>query len=105
MVETKIIAFSGRKQSGKNTCSNFLHGSVLMDIGHINAFDINDKGQLEVPAKDEDGTVIGVGILDLESSDPKVIQWLELEVWPFIKGYSFAYLLKQHICVNILGLT
>lgn len=102
-VETRIIALSGKKQSGKNTCCNFLHGSVLMDTGVINAFDFNEDGKLLVPAKVEDE--IQVGLLDLDNNSPKFVAWLEENVWPFIKQFSFADLLKRHVCMYVLGLS
>ena len=45
---TRILAFAGNKQSGKTTCSNFIHGYQLRSNNIVNAFNVTDKGDLVV---------------------------------------------------------
>ena len=47
---TAIIAFSGKKQSGKSTIVNFLHGHEMKRHGFIKDFKISSDGQLIVNA-------------------------------------------------------
>lgn len=105
---TKIIAFAGKKQSGKNTATNYLVGLMMESIGLIDEFAITDKGHLYVPAEfiQEDGTKIRK--LDrFEPLDrrPFVRDWMAQNLWQYVKVYSFADLLKEHVCIDILGLT
>lgn len=99
MNEVRILGLSGRKQSGKNTSLNFLMGCAMQTLDIIDDFDINQFGQLVVPDTSETGR----GIFNVESKDPKVVEWLLEKVWPFMKHYSFADALKM-MCVDILGL-
>ena len=52
---TKILGLSGRKQSGKNTVCNFLHGMEMLSTGLITDFKFNDRGKLIVPSSIVDG--------------------------------------------------
>ena len=104
---TKILAFSGKKQSGKTTCANFIFG---MFLSHSNKFDsvtVNTSGLLEVVKPDTKEMVV--------VDPPRYYQWsdgLDLlvfdtikDILPHIKIYSFADPLKKNICIDILGLT
>lgn len=97
-----ILAFSGKKGSGKNTSSNFLHGLGMRSMGVIDNFSIDSKGRLVVPCE-EDGIVFGEGILDLDDKSDDVIEYLENNVWKYIKAYSFADSLKE-IAMCLFGL-
>lgn len=116
---TKILAFAGKKQSGKSTGANFVFGlkmlstrSVVLEIDEtkrenveverpvfFNSFKINELGQLVVP------TDQGEGVLDVVGVKPNMVPYFMENVWPFVKMYYFADILKQDICMNILGLT
>lgn len=102
---TKIIAFAGRKQSGKNTCSNFLHGMEMTALELIDYFKINEEtnGKLLVPMVLNDE--YGEGIFDLENKSHEMVSYLNERVWPWIKAYSFADNLKQKVCIDVLGLS
>lgn len=102
---TKIIAFAGRKQSGKNTCSNFLHGMEMTALELIDYFKINEEtnGKLLVPMVLNDE--YGEGIFDLENNSPEMVSYLNANVWPWVKAYSFADNLKQKVCIDVLGLS
>jgi len=105
-----ILGLSGRKQSGKNTISNFLHGIELLSIGLIPDFKFNENGKLVVPTTTIDGQgneKIEYGIFDLErdKTDSAFFEYMANNVWTFIKAYSFADMLKLNVCVDVLGLT
>ena len=104
MSETKILGLSGKKQSGKNTAGNYVVGVFLKALKVVNDFHISDKGLLIVD--DIFGNeAYKNGVLDLNSKDPKFLEFAEENIFPFVKLYSFADLLKQKVCVDILGLT
>lgn len=95
---TKIIAFAGVKQSGKTTCSNFVHGLQLVRNGVIENFGINENNELVV-FKDSKS-----GVLDLTRTDNEFLDYVVGNVWPFVKLYNFADSLK-YTCMNLFGLT
>ena len=102
---TKIIAFSGRLQSGKTTATNFLFGLEMLRIDNpklIDCFSINNEGKLMVPAEFPDG--IKPAVFDPITPNPNTIEYLSINIWPYIKQYNFADSLKQDICINLLGL-
>lgn len=98
----KIIGISGRKQAGKNTVANYIHGHVLLYNKMIEDFFINDEGQLAVKTIDTNYNT-GYGIFDVTRKDDQFIQYAERELWPYIKIYHFADPLKD-MCINLFGL-
>ena len=44
----KILGISGRKQAGKNTTANILHGVVLKRLNNIEDWNIGGSGELLV---------------------------------------------------------
>lgn len=94
----QILAFSGKKQSGKNTLCNFLHGYQLKSFGVIDAFDITTDGELIVDTLtiDEQGKEKrGKGGIDITRTDIEFAIWAMDNVWPFVKHYAFATTLKE----------
>ena len=107
-MDTKILGLSGRKQSGKNTICNFLHGMKMVEIGLIENFRFSEAGELIVPTQtfDDDGNeTVSYGEFNLERKDMDFSNFMSVNVWPFIKGYSFADMLKKNICIDVLGLS
>lgn len=103
---SRILAFSGKKQSGKNTLCNFLHGQQLRAFGIINGFDITTEGELVVDTmlRDEDGKETrGKGFIDITRTDIEFAMWAMENVWPFVKHYAFASTLKD-ICVGLFNI-
>lgn len=98
----KIIGISGRKQAGKNTVANYIHGHVLSYHKMIEDFFINEEGQLAVKTTDTNYTT-GYGIFDVTRKDDHFTQYAERELWPYIKIYHFADPLKD-MCINLFGL-
>lgn len=90
---TKIIAFAGRRQSGKGTSSNIIHGLKMIEREMIQDFSI-EKGGLLIKTSDSKGTVAW-GEFDVTRQDHEFTQWAEHNLWPFIKVYSFAEELKN----------
>jgi hypothetical protein len=96
-----IIGIAGKKQSGKNTMANYLHGEKLKKLGVINDFSINGSGQLVI------STSVGgddeLGILDVTRKDTAFVEYAHYNIWPYIKLYSFADGLKN-LCIDFFGL-
>ena len=102
-MQQKIIGFSGRKQSGKNTCANVIFGWEMISLGITRNFSISDSGELVI--SDIFGDESKEGILDIMSSRKPVRDFLAEHLDYFVKLYSFADLLKKNVCMDILGLT
>lgn len=100
-METCILGISGKKQSGKSTLSNYIMGLWFEALGICKEAKITEKGELFV--SDVFGTTES-GIVDTGFNSPNKQAFAQEHVYPFIKIYSFADLLKQSICIDILGL-
>jgi hypothetical protein len=98
-----IIGISGRKQSGKNTVANIINGYTLKDLGMVQDYGINNRGELKIQTMDQNKTV-GWGILDLLRKDKEFVSYADVNIWPYIKIYHFADYLKK-ICVDLFDLT
>lgn len=103
---TKIIGFSGRKQSGKNTSAHFIYGLYLAGTGRFKDVGISNNGQIEVLKNDNTIVIfepqkyyLGIGYIDSEVMD--AVNQLSNTV----KIYSFADPLKSDICMRVLGLS
>jgi hypothetical protein len=95
---TKIIAFAGTKQAGKNTAANILAGTILHAVGYETSVD-NTTGDLLL--LDDESKFVKI---DLLTRKPEIREWLNENIYPFVKMYSFADSLKE-FCINVLGLT
>lgn len=93
-----IIALCGKKNSGKNTLCNFLHGYQLKSYGIINDFYLDEIGRLVINAKTLDENMQEVDadmMIDVTRTDLEFGEWAAYNVWPFIKHYAFASSLKE----------
>lgn len=100
----RILGVSGKKQSGKNTCANFIVGTELLSLGIVSeGFLIGPQGQLVI--SDLFGREDYAGELDLARNNREFLEFMDKEIHPYVKVYSFADLLKQEVCIKILGLT
>ena len=104
---TQIIAIAGKKQSGKSTLSNFIHGHEMKLHDVVQDFSINEFGNLVVNyvqfdenGKEEEGTAV----FDLWQQSEDFINYAQKFIWPLVKGYNFADSLKE-ICINLFGLS
>ena len=100
---TKIIAISGRKQSGKNTFANVVNGMILKEKNLISDYKIDSKGQLVVETTDSNNQR-GWGVFDVTRKDIQFSEYAERELWPYVKLYHFADYLKQ-ISIDLFDLT
>ena len=98
----KIIGISGRKQSGKNTVANILHGIVLKKGGMIQDFNIGGHGELIVLTTNAAGEE-GWGEFDVTRRDSDFVEYAEHSMWPYVKLYSFADTLKW-MCVKLFDI-
>lgn len=98
---SKILALSGKKQSGKSTTANWIIGQQMCAMEMVSYAKIDHKGRLVVPAVVNDE--LTEGIFDPLSPDPAVQALLSQYVWPVVKLYSFADILKMSVCA-IFGL-
>ena len=97
---TQIIGFAGKKQSGKNTCCNFLLALKFHEHGVCKHASLNEQGQIIV--SDLFGeTVSGVDWIPL-TEDYVDISQLLANFGP-CKIYAFADVLKE-FAVDVLGL-
>lgn len=95
---TKILAFAGKKQSGKNTLCNFLHGYFLKSFNIIDGFEITSDGQLIIDTlvvNDKGETQQGKGGIDVTRTDINFAMWAMDNMWPYVKQYGFANFLKD----------
>jgi hypothetical protein len=98
-----ILGISGKKQAGKTTISNIIHGDILLKQNFIMDYSINDLGKLLIKTTNAKGTE-GWGEFDIERKDEEFIQYAHYNMWPFVKAYNFADSLKD-MCINLFGFT
>lgn len=102
---TRILSIAGRKQSGKSTLCNFLHGYQMRCFDIIKDFVVTNEGELFVNAglgedgKEEDSFLK----LDISRKDQEFNHWAERVMHPVIKRYSFAEELKN-LCVELFNI-
>ena len=97
---TKILGFAGKKQSGKNTCCNFLQMLKFHEYGVCKNASLNEQCQILV--SDLFGeTVSGLDWIPLTEEYVDISQLLE-SFHP-CKIYAFADVLKE-FAVDVLGL-
>lgn len=94
-----ILGISGRKQAGKNTTANILHGMILKEQELINDWSIGASGQLVI----DNGDGGGWGEFDVTRQDEPFTEWAEHNMWPYVKIYSFADHLKW-ICIKLFDI-
>lgn len=100
-----VLGVSGRKQSGKTTVGNFILSLYMSKLGLAEQVLLDDEGQILL--SDFGGNKTYEGLFQshiIPESDVdayKLLQKLNSQ----IKIYNFADVLKQDICMGILGLT
>lgn len=97
-----IIGISGRKQSGKNTTANIIHGIILKQINAIEDWNIDTSGKLNILTSDASGKS-GWGEFDISRKDTNFIEYAEYNMWPYVKLYSFADTLKW-MCTDLFDI-
>lgn len=94
-----ILGISGRKQAGKNTTANILHGMILKEQELINDWSIGASGELVI----DNGDGGGWGEFNVTRQDEPFTEWAEHNMWPYVKVYSFADHLKW-ICIKLFDI-
>jgi hypothetical protein len=103
-IPNEILGLSGRKQCGKNTTANYILGLTMRSLGLVRTgFMITEKGKLWV--NDILGNTDFAGVFDIERNNPTVADFKKNYLDEAIRFYSFADLLKQEVCMDVLGLT
>lgn len=103
LTQQKIIAFSGRAQAGKTSCCNYILGMRMWMKGIVRgSFGINENGDLYVT--DLLGNTEYEGVFNPYSGSLAMKGFLAEYVDPYVKLYSMADILKQEVCINLLGL-
>ena len=100
---TNILGISGKKQSGKTTCGNFLLGCAMLSNDVVEYASLDEKGQLILPYVDDSGDIKPC-IFPSFSVHPGMVKYMEENVWSEIKIYNFADPLKS-LCMDILGMS
>ncbi len=87
----KLIAFTGKKGSGKNTLANFLIGLQLKSNTIVEDFGLDENGRLFLKQGDENF------LLDTNRNDLEYASSASHSIWPFAKNYAYATPLKELI--------
>lgn len=98
-----ILGISGKKQAGKTTIANIIHGEVLLKNGLVKDYNVNEKGKLIVNTVNAQGKD-GWGEFDIERKDEQFVEYAHYNMWPYVKLYNFADSLKD-MCINLFGFT
>jgi hypothetical protein len=99
-----VLGISGRKQSGKTTAGNFILSLHLSKLGLAEKVLLDDEGQILL--SDFGGNKEYEGLFQphiIPKTDINAQSLLQ-KLYSKIKIYNFADVLKQDICMNILGL-
>ena len=99
---TQIIGFAGKKQSGKNTCCNYIIALKLVELGIATKARLTDRGEIEVT--DLFGESKGEEWISFKEPHVKVDLLFNDHLGKYIKMYGFADPLKD-MSINILGLS
>jgi len=100
-----VLGVSGRKQSGKTTVGNFILSLYIAKLNLAEKIFFDEDGQVLISDLGGNKQYEGVfSPLSIPKTDTEA-QSLLAKLNSQIKIYNFADVLKQDICMNILGLT
>ena len=99
---TQIIAFAGKKQSGKNTACNFILAIKIAELGISKSTRLTKKGEIEI-TDIFDEHIDGKAWFPFKPPHVDVTNLFDNELGKFIKTYAFADKLKR-LSVELLGL-
>lgn len=95
----KILGFSGKLDSGKSSSCNFLTALAFTHLLQLTPYAfVSPEGQLVVQAEEDT-----LKVVNLRDHSPEAKDWLDKFVHPFIKIFSTAEPLKNHI-VEFFGI-
>ena len=98
-----ILGISGKKQAGKTTVANIIHGEILIKNNMILDYNVNEKGKLLIKTSNSKGEE-GWGEFDIERKDEPFVEYAHYNMWPYVKLYNFADPVK-YLCINLFGFT
>lgn len=88
----KLVAFCGKKQSGKSSSAKFVVGNEMMSHGFVKQITVLDGG--DIGLVNENGDIMA---LDLDSKDPAAVAFFGMNLWPQVRKFSFADRLKLSV--------
>lgn len=96
----KIIAFSGKKKSGKNSCANFIFGNFLNQSDMIKDYSVTEEydGALIIKTLDDKD-----GEFKIDDKTPQIKAFLEEQIYPIMQPFYLADAIKQ-TCIILFGL-
>lgn len=100
-----VIAFSGKKQSGKTTSGHFIMSLCMSKLGISKSIDIDLDGNIVVSDLLGNKNYKGIYSPEKNIENDYILEQVKAKLDPYIKLYSFADPLKQDICMGILGLS
>lgn len=103
MIETQIIGFAGKKQSGKNCSCNFILAAKLAELGICRASRLSSKGHIEVTDVFSLSSTDGEEWFPFHAPHVDVDSLFENELGRYVRLYSFAEKLKR-LSIDLLGL-
>lgn len=95
-----VLVLAGKKQSGKSSTAKFLYGYEMLRHKVVNKFNVNDDGDLFVPAtivNSEGKEETRMGLFDIYRTDFGFLNYCAQHIWPHIKVFSFADTLKESV--------
>lgn len=101
----RILGIAGAKRSGKDSSAKFIVGTILKQVEVIEKFDVTSDGKLLVNAaqRNEEGKIEEfMGEFDLDRMDDGFMFYLQEKVWPHVKVYHFADMLK-FVLMSVYG--
>ena len=98
-----IIGISGKKQAGKTTIANIIHGEILLKNNMIKDYNISEEGKLLIKTRNSSAQE-GWGEFDIERKDEEFVEYAHYNMWPHVKLYNFADPVKD-MCINLFGFT
>jgi len=111
-MDQKILVFAGKKQAGKDTAANFVTGYAITQLARTGTpylpteFTIDEEtGELIVNTTTmsiDNEEIAGEGVLDLSNKDSEYLMWAQDCMWPYVKTYAYADMLKA-VAVNVFG--
>lgn len=102
-----IIGLSGRKQSGKSTAGNFIYSMYIAQLNISEKVYLGEYGEIIVSDILGDKNYSGIFYTSQKEDKQRDINLNKAFsiLNKYIKIYNFADILKQNICMNILGLS
>lgn len=85
----KIVAFCGKKQSGKSSTAKFVCGNEMIRIGLIDNLTVQEDG--DVGSTLSNGSQV---VFDFDTKSSEAIDFYSRSVWPTVRKFSFADNLK-----------